>query len=427
MLLSGAVPTDLRGTLFRVGPSPVRRGGVLPAHILDGDGRIDKVTFRNGHVSTHSRLIETPDFLEEQKADAFLKRGAFGTAPHVSLRHLKNTSNTALVWHAGHLLALWEGGSACQIDPRTLDCLGPHTLGGAACTAPPFSLHGALDASMGVGGDAVGAHPVRDPVTGRLVVMLSTYSLGSTRIRLLEFEKNSWKVSSERVASFNGFTLVHSFGLTPDHYVFFAPPLEFDAWAFRRGKGVLEAVSQREGGVTRLVRLPRSGGRPTVKEAPFSFATHVTHATDTSLTFFSVNQLALPKFTAQRASWTTNGRVRAEVLDGRVCEFPNTFGKHMYYSGSQAAPMDSWIRMDTETREVLACTTPGRCHLECTYVPSPSGGYLVGFSFSGEKNFLNIVDAATMHPLACVDASGLNITGLHSIFCAPAENDQTDP
>ena len=43
---------------------------------------------------------------------------------------LKNPANTALVWHNGWLLALWEGGEPHAITVPSLDTVGPYTYGG---------------------------------------------------------------------------------------------------------------------------------------------------------------------------------------------------------------------------------------------------------------------------------------------------------
>jgi all-trans-8'-apo-beta-carotenal 15,15'-oxygenase len=86
-----SLPSLLVGTLYRVGPGRFARGGAPYASPLDGDGRVDRLHFDgSGRVDVLSRFVETPQYLAEERADAALHRGAFGTAPHLSLRTLKN-------------------------------------------------------------------------------------------------------------------------------------------------------------------------------------------------------------------------------------------------------------------------------------------------------------------------------------------------
>jgi carotenoid cleavage dioxygenase len=61
-----------------------------------------------------------------------------------------NAANTNIVWHAGRLLALWEGGPPHALDPRTLETEGPHDFAGR--------LAGAMT-----------AHPKLDPESGEML------------------------------------------------------------------------------------------------------------------------------------------------------------------------------------------------------------------------------------------------------------------
>lgn len=54
---------------------------------------------------------------------------------------VKNVANTHVVYWGGKLLALWEGGLPHELDPRTLETLGPTTLGGTLPDKGPFAAH----------------------------------------------------------------------------------------------------------------------------------------------------------------------------------------------------------------------------------------------------------------------------------------------
>lgn len=101
-----------------------------------------------------------------------------------------------------------------------------------------------MDGALGLGGDAVCAHTRHCPTTGRLAMLLTRFSLGRTTLRFVEFARDAWTVHSERVHVADGFTHVHDWALTPTHFVFVLPALEFDARAFFGGTGLLQSVRQ---------------------------------------------------------------------------------------------------------------------------------------------------------------------------------------
>lgn len=424
------LPLSLRGTLYRVGPGRFERGGVKYAHPFDGDGRVDRIVIEGGRASVTSRFVETPQYLAEEHANVPLHRGAFGTASHLSLRTLKNPANTSLLHHGGELLALWEGGHATALDPNTLECLGPHTLGGAARVAPAFSMHVALDGLLGIGGDAVCAHTHHDPATGRLVVLLVKFSMGRTTLRFVEFDAGGFEVHSERAHVVDGFTHIHDFVVTPRHYVFYAPLLDFDPHAFRRGSGALECVEQRRG-ATRAVMLPRSGGgNARVLQAPQWFATHFINAVE------SDGELVVDTFGFSRLT----GRVQAScfrpqrhVLDveGGPCvaagnlfegtsEFPAVAAdrhglayKHVFFSGTAAGgPMDTVVRLDASTGEVRYATLKGAFHGE----PVLAGEFVLVCAVFEEALILRVLKAESMLEVGCVWLPGANPMGLHGLW-----------
>lgn len=126
-VLSGEVPAELDGVLFRNGPGRLSVFDKAYDHLFDGDGFVQRFEFRGGTVRYRSRYVETPEFQREEQARRMLYR-AFGTnlpggLPANAFRfHFKNAANTNVLWTGGRLLALWEGGAPFEIDPLTLDC-----------------------------------------------------------------------------------------------------------------------------------------------------------------------------------------------------------------------------------------------------------------------------------------------------------------
>lgn len=139
--VEGALPEDLRGTLFRVGPGLFERFGVSVAHPFEADGAITAVRFA-AKVEGATRAIESAGYHEEQAAG----RRLYGTGAGW-LRNLlnnfrqrgKNTANTSGWLHEGQLYALMEGGRPTRIDPDTLAVLGEHDFNGVLRST--FSAH----------------------------------------------------------------------------------------------------------------------------------------------------------------------------------------------------------------------------------------------------------------------------------------------
>ncbi|MSP52368.1 MAG: hypothetical protein EXQ91_08280 [Alphaproteobacteria bacterium] len=69
--VSGEIPGDLRGTLYRNGPGLFERGGVTKGSLLDGDGMIQALTFGDAGVRLRNRFVRTPKFVAEKKAAQF--------------------------------------------------------------------------------------------------------------------------------------------------------------------------------------------------------------------------------------------------------------------------------------------------------------------------------------------------------------------
>ena len=125
--IEGELPRELHGTLYRNGPNPqfAPRGRY---HWFDGDGMIHAFRLRDGRASYRNRWVRTTRFALERAAGEALFGGLGDLAagdPRVA-GATPNAANTNIVWHAGRLLALWEGGPPHALDPVTLETLGPH-------------------------------------------------------------------------------------------------------------------------------------------------------------------------------------------------------------------------------------------------------------------------------------------------------------
>lgn len=136
--VEGRLPTDLRGTLYRNGPSVFGRGGV--EHWFDAPGGITAVRLEDGAARGAFRVLHTPE------VDAAI---AAGRSRHLRFRHGASLWNRLRIlaggtgeaianinvtsWQ-GRLLALIEASPALEVDPETLDVVGPTDFDGRVPT-----------------------------------------------------------------------------------------------------------------------------------------------------------------------------------------------------------------------------------------------------------------------------------------------------
>ncbi|MDQ2823276.1 MAG: carotenoid oxygenase family protein [Pseudomonadota bacterium] len=140
--ITGRWPAELRGTFYRNGPALFDRGDERYRHWFDGDGMVHAWRIEEGSVRHEARFVRTKKYVEEAAAGQFLYP-AFGTDIQrrpVGNNDTVNVANTNAVVHAGKLYALWEGGSATELDPADLSTRGIHAWRDDLA-ALPFSAH----------------------------------------------------------------------------------------------------------------------------------------------------------------------------------------------------------------------------------------------------------------------------------------------
>ncbi len=204
----GKIPAGLRGTLYRNGAARFKLGSTRYAHWFDGDGMVQAFRFADGKASHLGVLLRTPKLVEEEAAGRFLYAG-FGTpmadSKPVDRPDMVNTANINLLSMRGgqDLYALWEGGSATQLDPKTLAVKGfkawsPETAGA------PFS-----------------AHPRRAP-DGTLWNF--GYAPRSGKLIIYEIDIKG-QLKRQTVIDAPQADMVHDFAITDNYLVFLLMPL----------------------------------------------------------------------------------------------------------------------------------------------------------------------------------------------------------
>ena len=204
--IKGRIPADLNGVFFRNGPGRFELGGERYHHWFDGDGFVQRWQVANGKVSHRGRFVQTQKFVEESAAGQFLYP-AFGT--NIDRRPIKtldtmNAANTNLLPFHGRLYALWEGGSATEVDPATLATLGIKTWSDEL-QGMPFSAHPKMDPDGGLWN--FGVMPGGD----KLVV----YRIGA-----------NGQMRSTSVIEVPKLSMVHDFVVSAGHLIFLIPPYD---------------------------------------------------------------------------------------------------------------------------------------------------------------------------------------------------------
>lgn len=250
----GAVPEDLAGRLYRIGPGrfeagDLSAGGRRFRHWFDGDGLISAVDFEGGAVRFATRLVE-PD---GHDAPGYAGRGRFGLPPQGVLRRIRslhdpsvyvNAANTALMDWGERLFALYEGDRPTEIDPDSLATLGATSLG---CIRRAFSAHPKKHRPSGAWINQ-GFRPPPRP-------QLDYYAL--------EADGAARHIGA---APFRGTVLTHDFAVTDKYIISICSPLfaDFPAILFL-GRSVAEATHWRPEKGTEIIVTPVGGGAPVAR------------------------------------------------------------------------------------------------------------------------------------------------------------------
>jgi all-trans-8'-apo-beta-carotenal 15,15'-oxygenase len=262
--LEGSLPEGLAGTLYRNGPAKNEVGGTPYAHLFDGDAMLSQFTIDGGRVRYRNKYVRTTHYLKERAADKPLMRGYGQQRPGGpftnAFRTPANVANISVTYHAGHLLALWEGGRPWQLDPDTLDTIGE------------YDFDGELKASY-----AYSAHPTWDPATGDLFNFGIQFG-PRTRLRTYRVDRQG-KLHHLQAVTLPFPTLNHDCTLTRRYMVFVIDPLVLNLPRFLLGIQSLDrAVRFDRKRPTQVILVPRDGGKPRIAECEPFFHYHFNNA-----------------------------------------------------------------------------------------------------------------------------------------------------
>lgn len=404
VIITGEMPRDLNISYYRNGPDPqfTPRG---PYHWFGGDGMLHMFNIADGQVSYRNRWVQTTKWQMEREAGEALFSPMNPTASDERTQGVETNglANTNVVFHGGKLLALEEGHEPFELDPVTLESLGPHTFDGKF--AGPMT-----------------AHPKLDPDTGEML-FFGYMAAGpfSSEISYQAVNAQGELTKSEMItAPFPA--MVHDFMVTKDHVVFPIFPLTGSLERAMQGQ---PAFAWEPDKGTHIGVMPRNGSAADVRwfETDACFVFHPMNAyTDGDKLRAHVMQFEeaplfphldgskpdKDKANARLCEWeidlaaNSNG-IKRTYLDDMTGEFPRFDERragldyrHGYYAASTVnnggAGFNSVVHQDLQTGSATRFDLPdGDFTGEPVFVPasdtSAEGeGYVVSLLYRGAEN-----------------------------------------
>jgi carotenoid cleavage dioxygenase-like enzyme len=254
----GQLPSELSGMFVRNGPNP-QWSPIGQYHWFDGDGMLHGVQISNGQATYRNRYVQTAKWQTEQAAGKAIWSGLLEPPqPNLPPGISQNTANTALVWHAGQLLALWEGGAPHAIQVPNLQTCGEYTYDGQLISA--FT-----------------AHPKVDPITGEM--MFFGYSFTPPYLQYSIVSAQGQLVKTVPI-DLPMAVMMHDFAISANYTIFMDLPLTFNPERMSRGEALLKFESDRP---SRFGIAPRFGDNSQIQwfESSPCYVFHTLNAYET--------------------------------------------------------------------------------------------------------------------------------------------------
>lgn len=426
----GELPPEISGSYVRNGPNP-QWTPIGQYHWFDGDGMLHAVHINNGKATYRNRYVRTRGWQIENQLGKALWSGLL-EPPQTDIPEgqFKNAGNTALAWHAGQLLATWEGGAPHSIKLPELETIGEYTYNGKLASA--FT-----------------AHPKVDPVTGEM--MFFGYSFTQPYLQYSVVSPESELLQTVPIDLPMG-VMMHDFAITENYTIFMDLPLTFSTERMQRGEPGLLFERNR---ASRFGIVNRWGDNSNIRwfESNPCYVYHTLNAYEEGDSVVligcrmnSTNVLVtdnserdpeedIPRLYCWRFNLST-GNVSEEVLDDTVSEFPrineNFLGrKNNYGYAGTIAPtdlplFDGLIKYDFQNgKSEIYNYGSGRYGGEPVFAPRPSAsaeddGWLLTFVYdtaedSSELVIINAQDI-TSTPVARVLIPQRVPFGFHAIW-----------
>lgn len=454
-IITGKLPEDLVGTLYRNGGGRWQAGSTTLHHLFDGDGMISAYRFDGRSVLFRNRFVRTRSYESANRAGRLSVRqmgmnrpGGVGAN---MLRLPANLANTNVLYWNRELLALWEAGNPTKIEPDSLETVGNTRLGGALrMLSGAYSAHPRHDparSSVVNFGYDVGFDPIgwleRRPTIGELLEELKSLPA----MRLYETDVNG-KTRRLRAVSMPKLRWLHDFALTQTHAMFVMGSVVIKGLSLLLGtRTASECMEIAPDLPTWIVAVPRDGGRIRIAEAPPSAVFHIVNAYDDGTAIVvecpqfsvpdfqqsiwpwtnSIHDTSFPAVSDQRDSGLTryrlerDGRLEREQISTAPLEFPQfdqrrSTLKHRFVYGTcpeqgVVRPLPGIVRIDAQTGRTSWYAANDTYFSEPSFVPkdrySREGeGWLltVGRERRARRTKLVILDAESIENGPVVEA-----------------------
>lgn len=422
----GQIPTELAGMLVRNGPNP-QFPNPEQYHWFAGDGMLHGVILKKGKATYLNRYVTTQSWQREREVGKALNSEQLGG--------FKNTANTALIWHAGKFLALWEGG-----EPHLIELPSLHTLGS-------YHYQGKLESPFT-------AHPKVDPLTKEM--MFFGYSLGQPPYLQYGWISAAGKLQKTVSIDLPIGVMMHDFAITEQYTIFMDLPLTFRPQRREQGESGFKFESNRP---SRFGIMPRYGDNETVRwfETSPCYIFHTLNAYEEgeevvliACRMSSTNVLGMAEIEDSQADipqlyqWRFNlrtGKVKEQLLEEISSEFPQMNQQYLgrkarygYTAKMAKSPlplMDGIIKHDLRSGDAQIHQFSSGCYGgEAVFIPHPQGtsedeGWLVTFVYNQKLNrsSLVIINAQefTDEPVVEVMIPQRVPYGFHGIWLSPAQ------
>lgn len=436
--ITGEIPAELDGTLYRNGPGRWQDHTGRPLHhLFDGDGMVSAFTIKNGAVHYRNRYVRTRHYRGKSGTRHLGTNAPGGWWANVA-RPPVNLANTNIVEHAGRLFALWEGGPPHELDQATLETLGERRFGNELRWLGSYS-----------------AHPCLCPSSGALF-NFGVEFIPTPHLRIYRSDP-AGKLRHYRSVSLPYVAMVHDFAITERYLVFLISPIIPDAIPVALGlKAIGDAMKYRPERGSCFILIPRDGGdvRRVEHEAVLQF--HLSNAFDDrgdvvvdvitydggqlldSIARFRTSPLDRAPSELTRFRITESGRVIREQLSDRSCEFPRHHPdregrphRYAYYNTRHhlGTMYDAITKLDLAVgaEDSYPAETVGNSFCEPVFAPRPGAtdeddGWLLSVEYQAgtHTSRLVVLDARSMArgPIASAELTHHVPQGFHGNFVA---------
>jgi all-trans-8'-apo-beta-carotenal 15,15'-oxygenase len=260
--LTGKLPAQLRGTLYRNGPGLFDRGGVRKRNLLDGDGMVQSFRFHDAGVHYRNRFVRTEKFQAEEAAGRFLYPSWSTQAPggfwanFMGAGSLKGQAGVTVFPWRGRLYAFDECSLPYELDPDTLETTGISRLG--------------LPDAMTI----YAAHAKLDPVNGEWLHFGVLYGL-SPKLHITIFAA-SGALKLHRSFPMPRNVYLHDWFVCGRHLILVLHPVEIGFWSVFWGrKSLAESLTWKPELGNLVMVLDREGHQlPILLESSACFMWH---------------------------------------------------------------------------------------------------------------------------------------------------------